>query len=260
MAKPDPFGDRLKSYETRETGRRFLPMIPTYARIDGRNFSAFTKEMQKPYDHLMSGGMIRTTEILVEKTCARIGYTQSDEISLVWLAEDPYSSIFFDNKIIKMTSILASLATAIFMDYWCSIGRDDYVADLPHFDCRVFQVPNRTEAANLFLWRERDATKNAISMAARTVYLPSEMDRKNSNELQEMLFQKGINFNMYPSHFKRGIFVRRETELQNREGIEVQRNVTRPLDMPRFNYVTNREAVIFDGEAPVIREDNDQAV
>lgn len=257
-------GDRIKSYENLEAGRRFLPMVPVVARIDGRNFSAFTRGMEQPYDMKMRETMFRTTEALVEETHARIGYTQSDEISLCWLSERSDSSIFFDHRIAKMTSVLASYATVAFTRTILEM-MPERVRLLPHFDCRVFQVPNRTEAANVFLWREQDATKNAIQSAARSVYSHKECDHKNGSELQEMLFAKGINFNDYPAFFKRGMFVRRQTALRtltveeleripekHRPTGPVERSSIVRMDMPRFGSVTNREAVIFDGADPVV--------
>ena len=266
----DDLGDRMKAYEVRESGRRFLSMVPVYARIDGRNFSAFTRGMARPFDPAMTEIMIRTTEALIEETHARIGYTQSDEISLCWLAERSDQSIFFDHKVSKMTSVLASYATAAFI---CALASDSCYANRlslhPHFDCRAFQLPTRAEVANAFLWREQDATKNAISTAARAVYSHRELDHKSGPEMQEMLFAKGINFNDYPNFFKRGTFVRRVTvkrpfteaeiagvpEIHRPQlGILVQRSEMRRLDMPRFGSVTNREAVIFDGAEPAVAE------
>lgn len=266
---PDDLGDRMKAYEAREAGRRFLPMVPVVARIDGRNFSAFTRGMARPYDPCMMEAMTRTTEALVEETHALIGYTQSDEISLVWQASRSDASIFFDHRIAKMTSVLASFTTAAFITTLWNMGLLGDASRMPHFDCRVFQVPNRAEAANVFLWREQDATKNAVSMAARSHYSHKELDHKTGPEMQEMLFAKGINFNDYPAAFKRGTFVRRETvermlPAEERERIPeshrpapdalVQRSRMTRLDMPRFGSVTNREAVIFDGALPNTKE------
>lgn len=254
----------MKAYEARESDRRFLPMVPVYARIDGRNFSAFTRGMRRPYDIAMTEVMIRTTEAMVEETHARIGYTQSDEISLVWMAERSDSSIFFDHRVAKMTSILASYATAAFTRALARGTLADRVSSMPHFDCRVWSVPSCTEAANVFLWREQDATKNAIQMAARSVFSHKECDHKNGSELQEMLFSKGINFNDYPAFFKRGTFLRRKVVARHLTNDElaripekhwpdgpVERSLIEPLEMPRFGSVTNREAVIFDGAEPV---------
>ena len=262
----DAIGDRMKAYETRESDRRFLPMLPIYARIDGRNFSAFTRDMDRPFDADMTEIMIQTTESLVEETHARIGYTQSDEISLIWQSERYNSSIFFDHRIAKMTSVLASFATAAFMAALAESRHADKAARWPHFDCRVFQLPNRAEAANVFLWREQDATKNAISMAARAVYSHKKLDHKSGPEMQEMLFARGVNFNDYPSHFKRGTFVRRTvitrelTEIEREAipakyrpelGTQVERSAILRLQMPRFGSVTKRESVIFDAADPV---------
>lgn len=135
----------------------------------------------------------------------------------------------------------------------------------PVFDCRVFQLPNKTEASNTFVWRERDATKNAISMATRAYYSHTEMYGKTGNEMQEMLWQKGINFNDYPAFFKRGTFVQRrkilreltEDELlripENRRPIgPIRRTEVSVIDMPPFTKVLNREDVIFNGSNPEV--------
>ncbi len=267
----DNFGDRMKDYERRETARRFLPGIPVYARIDGRSFSKFTKGMDRPYDELMTRCMIGTAMHLVEETHACIGYTQSDEISLCWLAESPDSQIFFDGKIQKMVSVLAGIAsTAFFATYLRLFSRSsdeywDHSHNLPVFDARVFQLPSKIECANAFLWREFDATKNSISMAARSVYSHKELYKKNGDEMQEMLWQKDINWNDYPASFKRGTFVQRkakwveldaETMLKipedRRPTGPVQRHEIVELDMPPFTKVTNRVDVIFDGSDPII--------
>lgn len=264
----DALGDRMKAYESRESDRRFLPMVPVCARIDGRSFSGFTRGMDRPYDIAMSDIMVATTMTLVEETHARIGYTQSDEISLLWQSERSDSSIFFDHRIVKLTSVLASLATAAFTRHLLDSVHRERIKLMPHFDCRVWQVPNRSEAANVFLWREQDATKNAISMAVRSVCSHKELDHKSGPEMQEMLFAKGINFNDYPASFKRGVWVRRERRetvfrdlsedelmripVKHRPVGPVERSHMLRIEMPRFGSVTNREAVVFDGASPEV--------
>jgi len=261
----DDLGDRMKSYEGRETLRSFLPFLPVVARIDGRGFSKFTKDMRRPYDERMSDAMIATTKYLVEKSNAVIGYTQSDEITLVWHTDKINSEIFFAGKVQKMVSVLAGMASSAFM---LAVMKqfedsDSLIKMVPAFDCRVFQVPNQIEAANCVLWRERDATKNAISMATRYYYPHKAMHKKSGSEMQEMLFQKEINFNDYPAFFKRGTFVRRQTvfrdltkaELQripaaHRPTGPVQRSETLSLNVPPFNKVTNRVDFIFNGADP----------
>lgn len=211
LKENDEFGNRMKEYEAVETSRRFDLDKPIYARIDGRSFSKFTRGMNRPFDTDMSNAMVEVVKYLVQETDARIGYTQSDEISLVWLRRSENSSIFFAGKIMKMSSVLASMAAAKFARV-CPKGFEDR---LPHFDCRVFELPNKSEAANAFLWRAMDARKNAISMAAQAHFSHRSLQGKIQKEMLEMLAEKGINFDEYPGFFKNGTFARRKTVLRS---------------------------------------------
>jgi len=170
----DDFGNRMKAYEAIETDRKLDVMLPIYARIDGRSFSRFTRGMGRPFDGRMTAAMVETTKHLVHETHARIGYTQSDEISLVWLSENPESDLLFSGKVQKMVSVLASMAAAKFAVV-CPAGFEDR---LPHFDCRVFQLPSREEASSALLWRAMDARKNAISMVAQSKFSPKALHGK----------------------------------------------------------------------------------
>ena len=142
----DSLGDRMKAYERLETGQRFLPLLPIYARIDGRGFSRFTQGFDMPYDARFREAMLDTTRWLVEQTQARVGYTQSDEISLCWLAERYDSSIFFEGKKQKMVSQLAALATQRFNRFLLTHS-DPFLRKAaeraPTFDALVFQSPQQ---------------------------------------------------------------------------------------------------------------------
>ena len=259
LKEKDDFGNRMKAYEAVETARKFDPMLPIYARIDGRSFSRFTRGMDRPFDARMTEAMIETTKHLVHETHARIGYTQSDEISLVWLADSPESDVFFSGKVQKMASVLASMAAAKFARV-CPAGYEDR---MPHFDCRVFQLPSKEEAANAFLWRAMDARKNAISMVAQSKFSHKKLHGKGQKDMLAMLAEIGMEFEDFPESFRRGSFVRRYTvermltgeELEripekHRPSGPVMRNEMRVVDMPPFNRVTNRVEVIFDSAAP----------
>jgi tRNA(His) guanylyltransferase len=262
--KEDDFGNRMKDYEQAEAGRRLLPLLPIMVRLDGKGFSKFTRGLKRPYDEGLSKAMILTTMYLVEESNARLGYTQSDEISLVINSDSYESQVFFDGKIQKLVSVLASMATAKFNSL-IPEHVPSKVGTLATFDCRVWNVPNDTEAANTILWREKDATKNSISMSAQSYYSHKELDGKSSSDKQEMLFQKGVNWNDYPEFFKRGTFVQRRkmlTTLTEEErlripekhrppaGKQVERTRIIELSMPPFGKVTNRETVVFDGAEP----------
>ena len=83
--------------------------------------------------------------------------------------------------------------------------------------------------------------------------------------------EKGVNWNNYPTFFKRGTYARRvniQRKLTQAELSELPENhnarknpdliVTRSeikvIDMPIFSAVLNREAVIFDGAEPELPE------
>lgn len=259
--------DRMKMYEKFETGRRFLPKLPVVARLDGRSFHSFTRGLKRPFDERLSNLMVSVTKFLVEESNACIGYTQSDEISLVFYSDDVESQIYFDAKIFKMTSMLASVATAQFNRLLPEFIPEK-TGQLPLFDCRVWSVPSKEEAANVLVWREQDATRNSISMAAQAYYSHKQLNGKNTDDMQEMLFQKGVNWNDYPAFFKRGVYVQRckvvrrftVDELEKlppkhnariNPDLEIERTEIRVLDMPPLVRVENRVGIIFEGSDPI---------
>lgn len=161
-------GDRMKSYEFPSTSRKAFKGQPLVVRLDGKSFHNFTKGLKRPYDERLSKLMVATTTALVDRFQAKVGYTQSDEISLVWNIECDSSAEFpFDGRFQKMESLLASYATAFFNKKLAEFlpEKED---ELPTFDARAFVVPNLMEAYHALLWRQQDATKNAISMAAQS--------------------------------------------------------------------------------------------
>lgn len=267
----DEMGDRMKMYEGAEAQRRFMPLLPIVARLDGRSFSTFTRGMERPYDQRMSSLMVATTRWLVEETGALIGYTQSDEISLVWLQRDFNSQLWFNGRIQKIVSQLAAQATLAFNKSLPTVFPERAHMN-PTFDARVWQVPNLDEAANALLWREQDATKNSVQMAARHYYSHNDLDGLHNCALQELLHRKGINWNDYPAFFKRGTYIQKrvtERPFSTAElailppkhqahadpNLVVRRTDYAEVDMPPFMKVINRTGVIFDGEDPQVAVD-----
>ncbi|AXQ69921.1 tRNA-His guanylyltransferase [Caulobacter phage CcrSC] len=219
----DAFGDRMKAYEKVETGRRFMPGLPLYVRLDGRGFSRFTKGMDKPFDTRMTEAMAETTRTLVAKTHASLGYCQSDEISLVFMPKDQINDYFFAGKVQKIVSVLAGLCSTVFYrefavqceDHVAKRGvehADQFLKRLPHFDARAFQVPVLYEVANAVLWRVKDAERNAVQMAAQAAYSQRDLHKQSTRKLREMIAEAGIDFEAYPRAVKSGRFYARVTE------------------------------------------------
>lgn len=265
--KKEKFGNRMKGYENQTCGIKMIPRLPIVARLDGRSFSKFTKGLKRPYDERLTRLMIETTKFLVRETNANCGYTQSDEISLVWYNPDYDAQSLFDGKMFKLISTLSSLATGFFNKNLSSFlpEKSDL---LPTFDCRVFNVPTIEEAVNVFLWRELDATKNSITMAASEYYSHNFLHGKNGSEKQELLFEKGVNWNNYPNSFKRGTYIQfkvftskmtaEEIEmlppkhnLRRNPDMEIKRRALVELDLPPLSKIKNKSGVIIFGEEPI---------
>ena len=263
-------GDRIKSYEA-STETRLLPRLPVVVRLDGRSFSKFTKGMKVPFDKDFREAMIEVTKYLVEQTHAKIGYTQSDEITLVLSTDNiKQGSVMFDGRVQKITSNFAAMASVKFLLEMQKRFPDKVNGDkkLPSFDARVFAVPSKTEAMNSVLWRVNDAVKNSISMVAQSFFSHKELQNLNGNQMQEMLIrERGVNWNDYSSNEKQGTFIRKEkvqvklSEEQlssipvdkRPEGGMVTRGKMVEIDMPNFLKVTNRVEVIFDGADPALQ-------
>jgi len=209
----DSLGDRMKVYEQAEAGRKLMPRLPILARIDGRAFHSFTAGLERPFCKGLHDLMVATTKSLVEETNAKVGYTQSDEITLVWYESNPQTQVWFDGKIHKMVSQLGSLATLYFNTYLGDHLPLHYALKGPTFDARVWNVPTVDEAFNCLVWRQQDALRNSVSMAAQSMFSHNELQNKSCDEMQELMFTaRGVNWNDYPDWAKSGSFVTRNAK------------------------------------------------
>ncbi len=210
----DDLGDRLKAYELIETSQIFPPNHFLYVRIDGRSFSKFTKGLNRPYDAEMSALMKETTKELVKEFQAIIGFTQSDEINLV-IPNSYDKGCVFGAKKHKLISNIASFATSVFVaNIKNFIPSKDPVetGKYPSFDCRIVPIPNIDEITNCIYWRERDAIKNSISMAAYHYFSPKQLHGVNADVMKDMLKTKAdVIWDNYPKFFKSGTYFKRFT-------------------------------------------------
>lgn len=190
----DSLGDRMKAQEAEAAMQRFQPNRPVVVRIDGRRFSKFTRGFRKPFDAEITRVMRETCAYLVDQTQARIGYVQSDEISLVLFARSEEDALQFSGRIQKITSTYAAMATARFMAGLMTNHGARVLRDLPTFDARAWQPPTLMEAVNAVIWRIFDARKNGVSAACRSVASPSEMDGLDGGAMIDLMSARGVDF------------------------------------------------------------------
>lgn len=204
----DALGSRMKEqYEQR--ARLLLPRRTyTLCRLDGKAFHSYTRGLDRPYDQQLMDDLADTARFLCEEIQgASFAYCQSDEISLLLTDFDTVKTqAWFDGNAQKMVSVSASLCTAKFNQQ--RPGR------LAFFDSRVFTIPDPVEVGNYFVWRQKDATRNSVSMAAQAHFSHKQLHGKSSGEMQEMLWSEyGVNWNDYDPRFKRGTVVVPEVQV-----------------------------------------------
>jgi len=68
---------------------------------------------------------------------------------------------------------------------------------------------------NYFLWRIKDAERNSLSSLCQSLYSHKELMGRNSSQQQELLFQKGVNWNDIDGIQKRGTLMFREHLIQD---------------------------------------------
>lgn len=252
---PDSLGDRMEGYEN--VSRIYLPRrLPVIIRVDGRAFHTFTKGFQRPFDKVLAQAMRETAIALCKEISgAKLAYTQSDEISILVTNNDTLETQpWFNNNLQKLVSLSASTATLAFDKafYWATVtykgdGQMFQVyakaSKTATFDSRAFVLPP-DEVTNYFIWRQQDAVRNSIQMVAQSLYSHKELQNKNCDDLQEMIFQKGINWNEYEPWQKRGICVRKNDMALIAGSKEILRGTWEPdFNTPVFtqdrNYINN---------------------
>lgn len=189
----------MKAYETIVS--ELAENIPIILRLDGRAFHTFCRGLEKPFDEKFIGMMNEIAkDICGEIQNARMAYIQSDEISVL-IHKGVFSDSWFKNDIQKMVSISASRASS-FATKWC-YENDFKKNKIITFDSRVFLIPEK-DVVNYFVWRQRDWERNSVQMLARSLYSAKQLYKKSNSDMQEMIFQKGRNWNSLSTYLRRG--------------------------------------------------------
>jgi tRNA(His) guanylyltransferase len=274
----DALGDRMKDFYEDRTRHKLARRTNTIIRIDGKAFHTYTKGLNRPFDAGLMEDMNKTTEYLCQNIQgAKFGYVQSDEISILITDYDDISThAWFDGNLQKMASIAASLATAKFnqlrmarfaknnVDPMASLASSlmDQTMNpseiesfkLAMFDARVFQIPYQEEVINYFIWRQQDATRNSISSVAQSLYSHKELNGKKTDEMQEMIFQKGINWNDYTPREKRGSLIRKVEHVYAQRTPPIMDGKTRVIETyKRSKWEADPETPIFSQEKGYLR-------
>lgn len=257
---------RMKGYEY-VTRTHLITRMPVIIRLDGKAFHTFTRGFKRPFDDVLIKTMQETTKYLCENIqgCV-LGYTQSDEITLVLVDYKTFSTnAWFDYNIQKCTSVAASMTTMAFNKFFANnielyindlVRQENYDEKLEReyvltlnkaldkgamFDARIFNI-QKEEVTNNIYWRQLDASRNSIQMLGQAYFSHNELHCKNTNQIQDMLMlQKGINWNNLPTHKKRGSCCIRK------EGMRLVDKNNATVGIARDCWVIDEDIPIFKG-------------
>ena len=228
----DDLGTRMKKFYEEVPKTKLMRRVPVAIRIDGKAFHTFSRGFQKPFDSILMTSMQETMKYLCENIQGCVfGYTQSDEITLILIDYQKFtSSAWFDYEVQKVCSIAASMATMAFNKFFTknvnyfemTHEHDDtineYCTTLVNatekgamFDARCFNIP-KEEVANLVYWRQLDAMRNSVQMVAQANFPHKELQGLNQEALKGKLhLEKNIIWDNYPIYKQRGTAVYKST-------------------------------------------------
>jgi len=256
----DSFGDRIKKYES-ISDFKLVDRLPIIVRLDGNSFSKFTSKFEKPFDQIFTEAMWSATKAVLNYCSgAQVGYTQSDEITIL-LTNDMTleTQPFLGNRIGKLCSLLASTCSVEFNKYMFE-ARKDVPLTSAIFDCRVFIVPP-AEVNNVFLWRQQDAFKNCVSTVAHYGLIDKYgrktaqrmLYKQNNSQQQEIIFKElGINMNDYPTKWKRGSCIVKEKVYTPIEDLLSPEKI---IKLNKQGEVIERSIWVVDQEIPLFNQD-----
>lgn len=257
-----------KWLENNFSPERMIPKLPVIIRLDGVGFSKWTKGLEKPFDDGLIDLMTETTKFLVHETNAVVGYTFSDEITLILYSSSRDSEIYHTGRKQKILSKLTGKCVQFFNEQ-----RPKFLPNhnkVANFDCRIYQAPTLEDAVAQVLWRENDASKNSVSMLAQSLFSHKDLQNMHTGQLQDkMMLEKGVNWNDLASKYKRGVYVRRtvtskpfsQEELASLPpkhkahkdpNLVIERSKVDVVEFPIMQKIGNRVGVIFHGEEPIL--------
>ena len=272
----DSLGDRMKKYEA-VSKTTLVSRMPVIIRLDGCHFHTFTRGFKKPFDKVLIKTMQDTMKYLCENIqgCV-LGYTQSDEITLVLIDYKKLnSSAWFDNEVQKMASVSAAMATFAFNRFF-EINSEELSGDLfgwgtttadkqiyeaykkgvkqgAYFDSRVFNVP-REEVTNCVYWRQKDAERNSINSLAQSLFSHKSLQGlKLKDTLTKIEQEGGVIWGNLPTTYKRGSCCIKDVKFVLPDGQEVKNNSNITYNGAEGTFYWDEDGYYFVSPAVIVQ-------
>lgn len=179
-------------------------------RLDGRSFHSLARDLNlvKPYDENFYKVMCEVCRDLFEEFSPLFVYTFSDEISLL------FDKVPFDGRIEKLDSVIASFTSSSFVVHYNTQFKKP-----PSFDSRIIPISD-DDILSYFKWRQDECWRNCVNSHGIS-YLKSKYSNNEANDIingmglsdiNELLFENGINLNDIEIYKKRGIGIYRKNK------------------------------------------------
>ena len=145
---------------------------------------------------------------------------------------------------------------------------------LPTFDCRAWNVPDEHTAYLTILWRENDCSKNSVQMAARSMFSHKSLQDLTCEQMKEKILKEAnVDWNYYPTAFKRGSYFQRvklstpftkeeidslpeKHEARKNPELVVERHRIQKRFFPSLAEISNINEVLFNGAEPTLKQKN----
>jgi tRNA(His) guanylyltransferase len=224
--------------------------FPTVVRLDGRNFSQLSRklEFEKPYAPEFVRIISEAALLLFQEFSPRFAYVFSDEVNLL-LGEIPFAG-----RVEKMDSVMASFLCGAFTRK--IMDQDDFKEKICKtkpisFDSRVIPL-SCDKVVEYFQWRQLESWRNCLNgysyWTLREDHSKEEamqiLHKKKSNQLHDLLFEKGIKITQMPTWQRRGIGI-------YKKGFEIEG--LNPLTHEKV--ISQRKKIFVDWELPLFDEE-----
>lgn len=239
----------MKEYEI-FSGLKVPCTSPIVVRLDGRNFSQLSRklEFEKPYDLEFVRIISEAARLLFQEFSPKFAYVFSDEINLL-LGEIPFAG-----RVEKIDSVMASFLCGAFTRK--IMEQDDFKEKINKtkpisFDSRVIPLSHE-KVVEYFQWRQLESWRNCLNgysyWTLREDHSKEEameiLHEKKSNQLHDLLFERGIKLTQMPVWQRRGVGI-------YKKGFEIEG--LNPITHEKVK--SQRKKIFIDWELPLFDEE-----
>eukprot|EP01080_Neovahlkampfia_damariscottae_P000368 gene368-6782_t len=190
---------------------------PFIIRLDGNNFSKFTKPFLKPFDSHLHEIFVQSSCEIFDKYSPKVIYCCSDEITIMYDGFKDERFVPLAGRIQKISSLFSSYFTIYFnknlnenlnkfKDYKTFEDIKKNINKGAAFDARVFNLENEDLAFKNIIWRSKhDCVRNSKHLLGCMYFSQKYLNNLNPNEIiRRVKEQYNVDWNDFPSQFKYG--------------------------------------------------------